>query len=76
MISKPGSRAIIELDDEDQEFLDGWAPDFYVENESEWRHPLYSDVLKAALEKEEPKKQVENESSDLEARGEVPSAEK
>ena len=46
LISKPGSRAIITLDDDDQEFLDEWAPDFYVEEEQCYIYPSYSDVVR------------------------------
>jgi hypothetical protein len=46
VISKPGSRSIIALDDEDQEFLDEWIPEFYVEPDQHIQYPLYSDVLR------------------------------
>jgi len=49
IISKPGSRAIISLDDEDQEFVDAWVPDYYVETQQDQRYPLYSDVLRGSL---------------------------
>ncbi|KAG8863880.1 hypothetical protein FRC20_010514 [Serendipita sp. 405] len=45
-LPKPGSKAIITLEDEDQEFVDGWAPDFYIEPVYEIRYPLYSDVVR------------------------------
>lgn len=51
IITKPGSRAIITLDDEDQEFLDAWAPEYYVEPHQEpLRYPLYSDVLRGTVD--------------------------
>lgn len=50
MIPKPGSRAIITLDDEDQEFLDAWAPEYYIEPQQEQRYPLYSDVLRGTVD--------------------------
>jgi hypothetical protein len=50
VIPKPGSRAIITLDDEDQEFMDEWFPDSYIEPQQDLRHPLYSDVLRGRLE--------------------------
>ncbi|KAG8817025.1 hypothetical protein FRC17_000086 [Serendipita sp. 399] len=45
-LPKPGSKAIITLEDEDQEFIDSWTPDFYVEPVFEVRYPLYSDVVR------------------------------
>jgi len=52
MVSKPSSRMIIALDDDDQEFNDSWVPDFYVEEEQENRYPLYSDVLRTGLDRD------------------------
>lgn len=52
MVSKPSSRMIIALDDDDQEFNDSWIPDFYVEEEQEIRYPLYSDVLRIGLDQD------------------------
>jgi hypothetical protein len=50
VIPKPGSRAIITLNDEDQEFIDSWYPDSYVEPQQDLRYPLYSDVLRGSLD--------------------------
>jgi hypothetical protein len=33
VLPKPRSRVIIALEDQDQEFVDGWVPDSYVEGE-------------------------------------------
>lgn len=52
-MSKPGSRAIITLEDDDQEFNDSWFPDIVDEAEDEWiplgepiePDPLYSEVV-------------------------------
>lgn len=52
MVSKPSSRMVIALDDDDQEFNDSWIPDFYVEEEPEIRYPLYSDVLRIGLDQD------------------------
>lgn len=49
-VSKPSSRAIIALEDNDQDFVDSWEPEYYIEPEQEWRYPLYSDVLRRGLE--------------------------
>ncbi|CAG8596563.1 2931_t:CDS:2 [Acaulospora colombiana] len=46
LIPKSGSRPVIVLDDEDQEFIDAWIPEFYVEPEQHIQYPLYSDVLR------------------------------
>ncbi|PVF97791.1 hypothetical protein CPB86DRAFT_815235 [Serendipita vermifera] len=46
LIPKSGSRPIIILDDDDQEFIDAWIPEFYVEPEQHIHYPLYSDVLR------------------------------
>jgi hypothetical protein len=46
VLPKPRSRVIIALEDEDQEFVDGWVPDSYVEGEGNDRDtdgPLYSE---------------------------------
>lgn len=51
-VSKPGSRAVIVLDDEDQEFHDSWVPDFYVEEVEENRYPLYSDIVRIGLDRD------------------------
>ena len=46
---------IITLEDEDQEFVDGWVPDLYVKgegNDKEMDGPLYSDMLRMGLDRE------------------------
>ncbi|CAG7846760.1 SubName: Full=Uncharacterized protein {ECO:0000313/EMBL:CCA74199.1} [Serendipita indica DSM 11827] len=53
LVSKPGSRAIITLDDDDQEFLDEWAPDFYVEEEEHYIYPSYSDVVRNGIQEKQ-----------------------
>ena len=56
VLAKPCSRVIIALEDEDQEFVDGWVPDSYVEgegNDKDMDGPLCSDVLMMGLDREQ-----------------------
>lgn len=36
IVRKPGSQAIVTLEDDDQEFIDSWVPDVLGDSEEPW----------------------------------------